>query len=78
MTGDGDYPAAVRLLMLARRIYDGQAITAKQIQLDYGASKATAKRDMAALRRCLPVVTKRVEPPSDGGGGPWVSVRLAP
>lgn len=47
--------AAERMARLVQRLYDGQRLTSALIRREHGVSWATAKRDLSALQRLLPV-----------------------
>ena len=46
---------AERVVKLTQRLYAGQRVTSALIRQTYGVSWATAKRDLAVLKECLPV-----------------------
>lgn len=54
-TNPGVIYSNVRLLRIARRVYEGGEITAKWIMGEFGVSWSTAKKDMALVGMYLPV-----------------------
>lgn len=49
-----------RILRLAARLGAGGSVSVRFIMQEYGASLATAKRDMVLLERALPVVKEPI------------------
>lgn len=48
-------PLAERMARLTADLYEGRSVTAAHIMRRYGATRATAKRDMVTLEAVLPV-----------------------
>lgn len=49
---------AERAVKCCQRLYAGEKVTSALIRSIYGVSWATAKRDLATLKECLPVTVK--------------------
>jgi predicted DNA-binding transcriptional regulator YafY len=50
-----------RAFEIAKRLYSGGLVSAKQIQNDFGVSKATAQRDMQVVETALPVIARKID-----------------
>lgn len=56
MTAHAGEDRRYRHIKLVQRLYMGHRLTSALIRSTYGVSWATAKRDLAALKECLPGV----------------------
>lgn len=72
-------PVQVRMLRIARRLYEGKTITSHWIQRTFSVHKATAERDMRIIQCYLPVehLPPKMRPHSAGGKLTYKIFRLA-